>query len=55
MRARDRSFGPKQDPDGYLEFNIPIAAGEVMSDGNQCQVCARINGREGSINAEWKH
>ena len=45
----------EQDPDGYLEFNIPIAAGEVMSDGNQCQVYARINGREGSINAEWKH
>ena len=45
----------EQDPDGYLEFNIPIAAGEVMSYDNQCQVYARINGREGSINAEWKH
>ena len=45
----------EQDPDGYLEFTIDTTAGEVMNDGNQCVIYARINGREGSINAEWKH
>ena len=46
----------EQDPDGYLEFNIPTTVGEVIDhDGPVVEIYARINGREGSINAEWKH
>ena len=46
----------EQDPDGYLEFNIPTTVGEVIDhDGPVVEIYARINGREGSINAEWRH
>ena len=46
----------EQDPDGYLEFTIDTTAGEVIDhDGPVVEIYAQINGREGTINAEWKH
>ena len=59
VRYDGRSFAChdiEQDPDGYLEFNIPTTVGEVIDhDGPVVEIYARINGREGSINAEWRH
>ena len=59
MRYDGQSFAChdiEQDPDGYLEFTIDTTAGEVIDhDGPVVEIYARINGREGSINAEWKH
>ena len=59
VRYDGRSFAChdiEQDPDGYLEFNIPTTVGEVIDhDGPVVEIYAQINGREGTINAEWRH
>ena len=59
VRYDGRSFAChdiEQDPDGYLEFTIDTTAGEVIDhDGPVIEIYAQIDGREGTINAEWRH